>query len=61
MFQKKERETDLFGLSEMRFLCLRYDFALPPLLLRFKSDASPFLRMGGKWESHGTYMGGKGY
>ena len=52
----------------MRFPCFRYDFALPPLLLRFKSVASPMQvrslewevngsHMGLTWDLHGTYMG----
>ena len=57
MFQKKERETDFFGLSEMGLFCLRYDFALPPLLLRFKSVSSPMQVRSLEWEVDGSHMG----
>ena len=57
MFQKKERETDLFGLSEMRFLCLRYAFALPSFLLRFNSVSSPMQVRSLEWEVNGSHMG----
>jgi hypothetical protein len=36
---------------------LRYAFVLPPLFLRFKAVLSPFLRMGEKWDLHGSHKG----
>ena len=46
MFQKKERETDLSGLSEMGFLTLRFSFA-----------SSPFQVRSLEWEVNGSHMG----
>ena len=38
-----------------RSLCLRYASALPSLQSRFKTVSTPFLRMGEKWDLHGTW------
>ena len=38
-------------------LCLRSTFASGSLVLRFKSVSIPFLRIGGKWDLQGTYIG----
>ena len=38
-------------------LCLRSAFASGSLILRFKSVSKPFLRIGGKWDLQGNYMG----
>ncbi len=41
----------------MRFPCLRYDFALPPFLLRFNSASKPFQLPFIEWDLHGICNG----
>ena len=56
---KKKIRTCNLNITNAIFSISSLPFPSPPLLLRFKSVANPFLWMGGKWESHGTYMGGR--
>ena len=41
----------------MSFPCLRYDFALPPFLLRFNSASKPFQLPFIEWDLHGICNG----
>ena len=42
----------LFCCSSLTLLQVRFTFATPSLQVRSKLDASPFHRMGEKWELH---------